>query len=559
MKRWKFENTLWLFFYLSIAVVYARGLFLGIMDVDSAQYASISREMYESGEYLMVRHQERDYLDKPPFLFWTAALSYRLFGINEFAFRFFSFVFSLIGVYATYRLGRLLYNIWVGKVAALILGTTQAWFLFNHDVRTDTILAGSAVFATWQIIYHLKTKRVSNFLAGFTAIAIAMLSKGPIGLIVPAIAVGTYLISRGCWYKLLHWKWLAGVLWVLLLLSPMIYGLYMQYDAQPQKEIELMTSSGPQVYKGISGIKFYFWTQSFGRITGQSDWQDKSSAFFFVHNFLWSFAPWSIVACIALFSRIKNNFFQDKRYKEWVSSITFLVAFLAFSASRFKLPHYLFIVYPFAAIFTAYYMVMRLPKLSGWVKNLIVLQQYLVAFFSGILALYLMAVVFPEKEYSSVILWFTGISAIIISLLKLPYTRAILAAGAFTGVMFNGVLNFRFYPELFEYQPGYFLAEKIQELNISPSEVCISYPRSIHALEFYSRHIFCQAQDISPVRSKYWICSDEQLKSLERQGIPYELLYQRPAFHITLLNAEFLNPSTRPKTLSQVYFIKLYQ
>ena len=557
MRRWKFENTLWLFFYISISFVYIRGLFLGIMDVDSAQYASISREMYESGNYLQVRHQGRDYLDKPPLLFWTSALSYSIFGINEFAFRFFSFLFSILGVYSTYRLGRLLYNIWVGKVAALILATCQAWFLFNHDVRTDTILTGAAVFSVWQFIFYLKSKKYLPFFGAFTGIAFAMMSKGPIGLVIPAVAVGVYLISINKWKKIFHWHWLAGLSWTLLLLMPMLYGLYMQYDAQPEKETVLMTSTGPQTYKGLSGIKFFFWTQSFGRITGESDWEDQSSPFFFVHNFLWSFAPWSLMAIIALYSRLENNFVADNRYKEWVSPMTFLFAFFAFSASRFKLPHYLFIAFPYAAIFTAYFVVMRLPKLSGWIKIATVVQQYAFALVSAIVAVLLMALVFPEKEYTSVIIWFTGISAIIIALLKLPYTRAILAAGAFTGVMFNGVLNFRFYPELMEYQPGYYLAKSISETNIHPEQVCISFSRSIHALEFYSRHIFCKDNEIQPDKSKYWICSAEQLKNIDEQGLKYSILMNRPSFHITLLNAGFLNPDTRDDYLDQIYLIEL--
>ncbi len=557
MRRWKFENTLWLFFYVSIALVYIRGLFLGLMDVDSAQYASISREMYETGSYLQVRHQGRDYLDKPPLLFWTSALSYSIFGINEFAFRFFSFLFSILGVYSTYRLGRLLYNIWVGKVAALILATCQAWFLFNHDVRTDTILTGAATYAVWQLIYYLKAKKPFAFVGAFTGIAVAMMSKGPIGLVIPAVAVGVYLISIKKWKKIFHWRWLAGLAWTMLLLTPMLYGLYMQYDAQPEKEVELMTSAGPQSYKGLSGIKFFFWTQSFGRITGDSAWEDRSSPFYFVHNFLWSFAPWSLLSILALYSRLKNNFVADNRYKEWVSPMTFLFAFFAFSASKFKLPHYLFIAFPYAAIFSAYFVVMRLPKLSGWMKVATVVQQYVFAFFSAVVAVFLMAVVFPEKEYMSVIIWFTGISAIIIASLKLPYTRAILAIGAFTGVMLNGVLNFRFYPELMEYQPGYYLAERIHKAKIPPEEVCISFARSVHTLEFYSRHIFCKENTVRPELSKYWICSVEQLKNIEDQGLKYSVLLQRPSYHVTLLNIGFLNPATRENYLDQVYLIEI--
>ncbi|MEO0008670.1 MAG: hypothetical protein RJA20_2866, partial [Bacteroidota bacterium] len=49
------------------------GLFLDIMDVDAAQYASIALEMTQNGSWLQVMHRGADYLDKPPLLFWLSA------------------------------------------------------------------------------------------------------------------------------------------------------------------------------------------------------------------------------------------------------------------------------------------------------------------------------------------------------------------------------------------------------------------------------------------------------------------------------------------------------
>ena len=84
MKQFTKNNWFWLI--LGILLVGIIGLDLPVMDVDASQYASISMEMLQNVSWLEVQHRHADYLDKPPLLFWTAALSYLLFGINTWAY-----------------------------------------------------------------------------------------------------------------------------------------------------------------------------------------------------------------------------------------------------------------------------------------------------------------------------------------------------------------------------------------------------------------------------------------------------------------------------------------
>src|SRR5207344_2558843 len=99
-------------------VVYIFGLFVNVMDVDAAQYASISREMLQNHRYLEVLHRGNNYLDKPPLLFWLAVLSFKIFGVSNFACKLPTFLFTLLGVYSTYRIANLLYNRNAGILAA---------------------------------------------------------------------------------------------------------------------------------------------------------------------------------------------------------------------------------------------------------------------------------------------------------------------------------------------------------------------------------------------------------------------------------------------------------
>src|ERR1700744_5269641 len=94
----------------SCLIVFIIGLFIPLMEVDAAQYASISREMLENRSYLQVYDIGHDYLDKPPMLFWLSALSMRVFGVHDWAYRLPSLFFSFLAVYSTYRLALLFYR-----------------------------------------------------------------------------------------------------------------------------------------------------------------------------------------------------------------------------------------------------------------------------------------------------------------------------------------------------------------------------------------------------------------------------------------------------------------
>jgi len=90
-------------------------------------------------------------------------------------------------------------------------------------------------------------------------------------------------------------------------LSPMLYGLYEQYDA----------SGGRQTYNGFitSGIRFYFWTQSFGRLTGESTWSNDTGPFYFIYTFLWAFLPWSLSFPIALVKKTEEDHLQRTHHQ----------------------------------------------------------------------------------------------------------------------------------------------------------------------------------------------------------------------------------------------------
>lgn len=87
------KNTFWIFLSAIIGVHIIGAYSIPLMDIDAAQYASISREMLERNSFLQIYDLGKDYLDKPPMLFWLSALSMKLFGIYDWAYRIPSLLF----------------------------------------------------------------------------------------------------------------------------------------------------------------------------------------------------------------------------------------------------------------------------------------------------------------------------------------------------------------------------------------------------------------------------------------------------------------------------------
>jgi 4-amino-4-deoxy-L-arabinose transferase-like glycosyltransferase len=270
-----------------LAVVYLLAMFIPVMEVDAAQYASISEQMLRENSFLQVKHRDYEYLDKPPLLFWLSALSMKVLGINGFAYKLPSVLALGLAIFATYKYTRLHHREQVARVASLILASCFCFFLTANDVRTDNLLIGFSMLAIWKIAAWLKNKRRTDLLVGFGAIGMAMLAKGPLGLVFTMFTIGTLLVL-GKEYKKLSWEWLWALPVIGLVLAPMCLGLYQQH--------------------GMEGLEFFFWKQSFGRITGENEWRNDTDPFFLVHTFLCAFLPWCILLLSATGMAIKKLF-----------------------------------------------------------------------------------------------------------------------------------------------------------------------------------------------------------------------------------------------------------
>ena len=524
-----------------LAIVYIIGLFVPLMDNDSAHHANIALHMYLTGDYVSLVDAGKDYLDKPHLHFWLSAFSYNLFGVGTFAYKFPSFLFTILGTYSTYRLGKSLYSSEVGKGAALIVASAFAYILANNDVRMDAILTASIVFATWQLTDWVHHKKIINAIGAALGLALGFATKGHIAVATPAIGIFFYILYKKDWKAFYHPQLLAIIGFFFVFISPVVYAYYLQYDMHPEKVVRGRS--------GISGVKFILWQQNVERFEGDSFGSDaKNDYFFFLHSFLWAFAPWSIIGFLAFFSRLQTFF--NKRY-EWLTVSAFAAIMIIISLSGFKLPHYLNIVFPVAAVFTASYLLEKKGK-ELFINRLAIVQIVICSLL--ILALVVLnAVAFPVHN-----LWVIA-GLVVLILLSLFIIKNVtkklhqlVAITTLTAIFIFYLLNANFYPQLLQYQAGGPLAKVINN-KVGGQNVYFDEGMQSWSLNFYTATLRQPYNDSLLTTGKpVWIVTDGNGIQKWRLGYRLGKIYTRNDYEITRLGIKFINPATRKMALNKM-------
>jgi 4-amino-4-deoxy-L-arabinose transferase-like glycosyltransferase len=517
------------------------------MEVDSVQYANISREMLQNKSFLQIFDQGNDYLDKPPMLFWFSTLSMYLFGINDFAFRLPSILMAIIAIYSTYKFTLLYYSNEIAALAALVLASSQAMFLITHDVRADTMLMAWVILAIWQFSSWLKNRKWSSLIIAFSAVAFGMMTKGPIALMVPIFSFAPHILIHRNFKMLFRWEYLVGVAIIMILLIPMDIGLYQQFDLHPEK---VMYGKN-----GTSGLRFFYWTQSFGRITGESVWHENDEFFFLFQNLLWGFLPWTLFLILGLISEctkiIRTKFILNKN-EEWIVLPGFLITYTALGISNYQLPHYIYVVLPFTAIIAAKSIYNIIIK---WENNIFktIINGINIFIYILILAILMVLICYT---FSSNIYWIIlCLAAVTIFFFFLTFKKIgtipkIMQFAMFTIITTNLLLTIFFYPKLLQYQLGNQVSAVIDKKNINKNNFFLYQIYFERSLDFYSNHSFQQVESLNSLKSNDYVL-------VKNVGINQALLTNFnkielvSTFHVSTLNAAFLNPKTRSASLEQ--------
>nr|WP_299345880.1 glycosyltransferase family 39 protein [Allomuricauda sp.] len=538
-----------------VVAVYIAGMFVTLFENDSAQFAVMAMRMVQENDFFTLIKGTEEYLDKPHMHYWLAALSYKIFGIHDWAYRLPGILVTLLGAYSCYGLGKLLYNNDIGKFSALIFMTAQTIVLSNIDVRTDAVLTGFTILSIWQLVRYLETGKLVAIVLGAFAAGMAFSTKGQIALVVIGVSLLCHLAYTRKWKSLLNWKVLVALLVFAITIAPMLYAYYLQFDLHPEKVIRGKSNR--------SGIFFIFWEQSFERLSGEGVGKNSSDYFFFFHTFLWVFLPWTILALIAYWRRIKTFFrlrFQYKPQYEFLTLGGITILFFIISFAQFKLPHYMNILIPLYSILSASYLhsLYRYSKHSA-IKFILGVQYAVLS----VVFIFVLLVCFHVFKFEKLHCYFILMALLAVityfCLKREAYYMRIITLSVYSSLLLNGVMNTHFYPSLLKYQAGSTMAERIREANIPVDQVYKVSNRHTWGLDFYNKKpVAILSMNELQEKHDVWIyASDEELEKMENNGFHWHDKITVDQFRITRLQLKFLNPYTRPKVLNRVHLVYL--
>lgn len=167
----------------------------GFIDRADAYYSEGAREMLESGQFLIPKLNYMTFYDKPILMYWFQIVSYCLFGVNEFAARFSTAFFASALVFATYFFGRKIENEITGLRAALILGASPMYIGLAKQALVDMTFSAFLVGALFCVYLKLSDAKRWVGAVGYLCLALAVLTKGPLALVLFAAVIGSYLLA----------------------------------------------------------------------------------------------------------------------------------------------------------------------------------------------------------------------------------------------------------------------------------------------------------------------------------------------------------------------------
>lgn len=554
-------------FYALVAVgvfLNATGLFPPVMELDGALYACIAKQMAQTGDFINLYAVGTDWLDKPHFPFWVIALSYRIFGINTFAYKFPALLFFLGSVVYTYHFTRLTYSKLTAQVASLVLLTAFHGVLSNSDVRAEPYLMPLIIGP----VYHfhrvfLSTRHAISsrygmsegnlhLLAGSLLTGCALMTKGVFVLIPIGAGLVLHWLLTGHWRELFNLRWYVAIVLSFAFTLPEIYCLYQQFDLHPEKVIFGKT--------GVSGIQFFFWDSQFGRFFNTGPIKGEGDKLFFVHTLLWAFIPWSLPLYVSIGKRLVDlakrrigSTFQP----EYISLGSGLATFVLFSLSGFQLPHYLNIVFPFYALLTAQFLVGLQPvNLRKWTLAQTVIGFLLIAIMAALLWLV------QPAGLGTALGWVLTITVLLFVLFRQNDLLSLMGRMVGVMVVIAGSLNLFLYPTFLRYQAGMATADYANTQPTLANRPTLLYEPgtgvgggSFWSYEFYANGPTVYARSDSALRIQLkagpgtMFTTAEYADSLSRRGFTVRQLAVFPYYHVSQLTYEFLNPATRSKTL----------
>lgn len=320
----------------TVSIIFAYFYGLGshaLIDPDEGRYSEISREMLESGDFITPKLNYVKYFEKPILHYWMTALSFTLFGENEFSSRFVPASLGLAGILITYLMARSLWGKKIALLSAIILSTNLLWFAVARlniiDMTVSFFLTLAMAGFWWGVRNNTHTDR-RYLLLFYSGMALATLSKGLIGIVIPGAIAFWYIAITRQWRLILRTLYWPGILLFSLVTVPWFWAV-----CQTNGDF----------------FHFFFIQEHFLRYTTQMH-SRYEPFWFFIPVLIGGLVPWSGLLPAMLKSSLPANFklLGKDNTPGLFLGLWALIPFLFFSLSSSKLIPYILPCLPPLAI-----------------------------------------------------------------------------------------------------------------------------------------------------------------------------------------------------------------
>ena len=290
---------------------------------DESRYGEISREMVASGDWITPRLNGFKYFEKPPLQYWTTAALFEVFGEHDWVARLWTALIGFAGIVMVLYAGNRLYGTMsgppIGIYAAAVLAASPLYVLLGQVNTLDM----SVSFFLSAAIFAFALGHVYLFWA---ACALAVLSKGLIGIVLPGGALFLHMLVKRDWGLIRRVRLVPGVALFLAITAPWFIAVSLA---------------------NAEFAHFFFIQEHFQRFTTQMHHR-VHPAWYFIPVLAAGMAPWLVPlghAAVRAFNRR-----TDTELLLWIWAA---VVFVFFSASGSKLPPYILPIFPVLAVLAA--------------------------------------------------------------------------------------------------------------------------------------------------------------------------------------------------------------
>jgi 4-amino-4-deoxy-L-arabinose transferase-like glycosyltransferase len=318
-----------------------------LLDDADTVHAEAAREMAETDNFVTLYANGIRYLEKAPMMYWLIALSYKIFGVNEFASRLPVALATLGLMLAAFFFGKHFFDEKAGFYSGLILGTSVGIYLFTRVLWPDVMLT---LFITMALYCFLRAGEAETVNArwayGIYAFgALGVLTKGLIGAAFPAIIIGVYLLATRQIGRLFQYRLLSGTLLFLLIAAPW-------HVAAGLSNPGSLMEGTPHPSQGRGFFWFYFMNEHFLRYVGKrypADYDTVPLALFIVLHLAWLF-PWSFFLPLAVRNIPRRLRGLDREEKALVLLAVWAVLIIVFFSFSTTQEYYTMPAYPAFAL-----------------------------------------------------------------------------------------------------------------------------------------------------------------------------------------------------------------